>query len=343
MENKETFGNYIKSKRTEIGLTQKRFAEILYVTESAVSKWERGLSYPDITMITEICRILNVSEHELLTASEDTQIRNQEKLAKKYLSLIKRIKIVQIILYATALLTCFIVNLAVSGTLSWFFIVLTSEAVAASLTLLPVFVEKKRGLITLAGFTAALISLLAVCRIYAGGNWFIMTVISVVFGLSVLFMPFVVRGVYLPLTAAGHKALINMALDTLLLFVLLLTADIYTGGGWFLRTAYPIALFWLSLPWGYMLIIRYVKINGFFKASGCLAVTSAVVYFMRGFTDMILGQQYKFGFEFDFSKWNNYQSINDNIDAIVFFTLLGLTVIFAIAGVAREIKSKVNA
>ena len=44
MESKKTFGEYIRERRKKLGLTQKEFAEKLYVTESAASKWERGLS-----------------------------------------------------------------------------------------------------------------------------------------------------------------------------------------------------------------------------------------------------------------------------------------------------------
>lgn len=44
MDNKKTFGAYILQRRRELGMTQKDFAEKLYVTESAVSKWERGVS-----------------------------------------------------------------------------------------------------------------------------------------------------------------------------------------------------------------------------------------------------------------------------------------------------------
>ncbi len=45
MENKQSFGAYILRRRKELGMTQKEFAEKLYVTESAVSKWERGMKY----------------------------------------------------------------------------------------------------------------------------------------------------------------------------------------------------------------------------------------------------------------------------------------------------------
>lgn len=43
-EGKKTFGAYILKRRKELGMTQKQFAQKLYVTESAVSKWERGVS-----------------------------------------------------------------------------------------------------------------------------------------------------------------------------------------------------------------------------------------------------------------------------------------------------------
>ena len=72
MENKKTFGAYVLQRRRYLGMTQKELAEKLYVTESAVSKWERGLSYPDITILQNLCAVLQVTEHELLTGSEDT-------------------------------------------------------------------------------------------------------------------------------------------------------------------------------------------------------------------------------------------------------------------------------
>lgn len=44
MEKRENFGRYIKEKRKEDGLSQKELAKQLFVSESAVSKWERGVS-----------------------------------------------------------------------------------------------------------------------------------------------------------------------------------------------------------------------------------------------------------------------------------------------------------
>ena len=45
MENKKTFGSFICQRRKELGLTQREFAQRLFVTDSAVSKWERGVSH----------------------------------------------------------------------------------------------------------------------------------------------------------------------------------------------------------------------------------------------------------------------------------------------------------
>ena len=64
MEDKKTFGGYICRRRKELGMTQREFARKVYVTESAVSKWERGMSYPDITLVRDICAVLRITEHE---------------------------------------------------------------------------------------------------------------------------------------------------------------------------------------------------------------------------------------------------------------------------------------
>ncbi len=44
MNEKTTFGAYLLKKRQDLGLTQKELAQRLYVAESTISKWERGVS-----------------------------------------------------------------------------------------------------------------------------------------------------------------------------------------------------------------------------------------------------------------------------------------------------------
>lgn len=342
MENKKVFGEYILAKRKEIGLTQREFADKLYVTESAVSKWERGISYPDITLIRDICEILGVSEHELLTSSEDVQMRNYEKLAAKLTKMKRSARIAQYIIYGVGLLVCFICNLAIDHKLSWFFIVLTSEMVAASLTLLPSLLETKRGLITLASFTGSLLLLLLVCNIYTHGNWFLVAAVSVVFGMCVVFLPFVLQSIYLPAKLENHKTLLCFFVDTLLLILLLFVANIYIGEGKFMSEYLPVALVSLTLPWAIMLVIRYIRFNNFFKTSICLALSGAYVYALNDVLSYILdGGHLKLGYQFDFSNWSG-DMVNNNINAIVILSILGLAVVFAIVGAIYSATRKEN-
>lgn len=64
--NNEKFGQFIIQLRKEKGLTQKDLAEKLYISDKAVSKWERGLSMPDIALLMPLSQILEVTTTELL-------------------------------------------------------------------------------------------------------------------------------------------------------------------------------------------------------------------------------------------------------------------------------------
>lgn len=59
-------GSFIKELRRERGMTQKQLADRLNITDRAVSKWERGLSAPDIALLEPLAELLGVSVTELL-------------------------------------------------------------------------------------------------------------------------------------------------------------------------------------------------------------------------------------------------------------------------------------
>ena len=73
-----SFGDFFKQARQNKNLTQKQIAEMVFVSESAVSKWEKGISHPDITLLPKLAEILGVTEHELITASVDNQLRKEK-------------------------------------------------------------------------------------------------------------------------------------------------------------------------------------------------------------------------------------------------------------------------
>lgn len=61
----------IKEKRTKQGLTQEQIANYLGVSTPAVNKWEKGISYPDITLLPALARILRIDLNTLLSFKED--------------------------------------------------------------------------------------------------------------------------------------------------------------------------------------------------------------------------------------------------------------------------------
>ena len=67
MSNK-SMGEMISSLRKKKGMTQNDLAEKMNVTDKAVSKWERNLSYPDVNSIPKLAEILGTTVEELLNA-----------------------------------------------------------------------------------------------------------------------------------------------------------------------------------------------------------------------------------------------------------------------------------
>ncbi len=64
--NKQQFGNFIAENRKAAGLTQKELAARVHVTDKAVSKWERALSYPDVTLLEPLAEALDLGVEELM-------------------------------------------------------------------------------------------------------------------------------------------------------------------------------------------------------------------------------------------------------------------------------------
>lgn len=63
---REKIGRFISERRRELGLTQQQLGERLFVSNKAVSKWERGQSFPDIALMSPLAESLGVSVAELL-------------------------------------------------------------------------------------------------------------------------------------------------------------------------------------------------------------------------------------------------------------------------------------
>ena len=89
---KAKFGAFVAQLRKEKGLMQKELAEKLYVSDKAVSKWERGLSIPDVAILVPLAEILGVTVTELLECrrlpkDEPMNSQQTEEIVKKVIGL----------------------------------------------------------------------------------------------------------------------------------------------------------------------------------------------------------------------------------------------------------------
>lgn len=76
-------GTFIAQKRKELGYTQKELADQLNLSFQAISKWEKGTTTPDISMLPEIARIFNTSVDALVGYSRAPMNRYEEKYSEE--------------------------------------------------------------------------------------------------------------------------------------------------------------------------------------------------------------------------------------------------------------------
>lgn len=75
-------GALIRTLRTQKRLTQKALAEAVGVGDKAVSKWERGLGCPDVSLLPELSRVLGVRLEALLSGELDAKDQERGNMKK---------------------------------------------------------------------------------------------------------------------------------------------------------------------------------------------------------------------------------------------------------------------
>lgn len=92
---KESFGAALAEHRKKQGMTQRQLADRLNVTDKAVSKWERGLSYPDVTLLQPLADALMVSVETLLRCEgpaptgKDEAMQEEQKQQEPFQNLVE--------------------------------------------------------------------------------------------------------------------------------------------------------------------------------------------------------------------------------------------------------------
>lgn len=348
MEN--SFGRFLKEKRQEKGLTQKELAKLLFVSESAVSKWEKDVAHPDITLLPKLSEILGASEHELITASIDNKAREEREQAKKWRAFSLSWSLFWYISYAVALVPCFICNLAIDKTLSWFWIVLSALLLAFTFTNLPRLIKKQKLIFIPLSMYLALCLLLAVCCIYTNGDWFWIASLSVLLGLVMIFAPIYIAKYAVFSKLKKYNDFASVAVDFAMLNILLIVINGYTvtnryaSGWWFFGVALPIVL-GVYLVLNLLLSVRFLKTNRFLKTSIILFLIDLFVYlppllmkvknpaFQRELDSANV-------FLADLSSWKVDATLENNIHLIICLTLLLLAAVFCVVGLICRSRGK---
>ena len=330
MTDKKTFGSFIKIKRTEKNYSQKDLAEMLFVTEGAVSKWERGVSYPDITLISDICRVLDISEHELITASIDTDTRKMKHEARKFRAI--RGTWIPTISYGIALVTCFICNLAVSHTLSWFFVVLA--ALICAYTFVPTvtcFFESKKLLAFTVSTYLSICLLLFTCAVYTNGlSWFLTAFIGILMGYVLLFVPILLSKT----NYSRYKFIISFTVTLVLTVLMMIHIRIWQS--FVLGKAILMAVYGF-VPVIACAVICASRFNAFLKTGICTAVSGIALYYANHVATVLFGTSSSNSYQVDFRNWE--QCLKGNIQLIVLLSFLFVSAVFFAIGFFRVIRN----
>lgn len=172
-ENK--IGRFIAELRKEKKITQKDLAAQLHITDKAVSKWERGLSCPDISLLTSLADILGVTTSELLNGkrsketSSDTEQSTNNALVYAEKSVNRKVASFQTVwaisfslLLLLGIIVCSICDIAISGQFTWSLYPISS-IVFAWVVLIPFVKCGRRGLLgSLAALSISIIPFLYV-------------------------------------------------------------------------------------------------------------------------------------------------------------------------------------
>lgn len=170
--NNVKIGAFIAQLRKDKNMTQKDLAEKLNITDKAVSKWERGISLPDITILPELSGILEITVTELLNGEKENNeedscsdssdetvlaaIRYADGEVKKKTKDIKIICAVSItIAFIVGIISCSICDWAINNKFTWSLLPISS-IVYAWFLVIPVTLMGKKGIIPSIAFLSVL-------------------------------------------------------------------------------------------------------------------------------------------------------------------------------------------
>ena len=336
---KEKFGIFIKNSRLKKNYTQKQLADELFIDVTAVSKWERGITYPDITLVPEICKVLDINEHELIQSSNDTEYRKKMHEAEKYMTIKDTIFWTTTLLYLITIVTCFIVNISVNHTLSWFWIVLASCLTA--FTFIPTctrFFNKYKFLVFIISTFISLFILFLTCSIYTKGNWYLVATFGTLLGYFAVFYPIIFCKLKMYLLEDKYNKIkkyfmLTYSLGLLVLTLLLLVVINIFFGINMMDSAVLVTICSYGLLFSYS-IVELFSLNRFTKLGIDVLITPLWLIGIGYVIQELFEGNVITDYSVNFLDWSNH--INGNILCIIILSFIFLSLVFLIIGCIKS-------
>lgn len=330
MVNKSTFGQFLRQKRNEKGMTQKELAEKLFLSESAISKWEKGKSYPDITMIPDICSVLDISEHELISGANDTEYHAMKKDARIFRKLTGTFFWGFTGAYALAAVICFICDLALNRRFTFFPVVFGSLLTAFSFV--PTFTRftEKHKLAVFSGSTyLSLILLFVICCAKYGQNWFGTAALGTLLGYIAVFAPFLLRR-YMPASTRRFIPAIYFALFFACLALLVSAARITAV---FSLPGALLVVLYSFVPFAVCAVMHIVCKRPLINASVDVLAFGITIYALPRFLTAVFGSIEGANYAVNFADWAHFA--NGNIYLLILIATLAVSASLLAAGLAK--------
>ena len=221
----ERMGKFIAELRKAKGLTQLDLANKLHITDKAISKWERGLSSPDIGLLPQLADILGVSVGDLLkgekTGETETDAASsvnevlhyaEKTVQKKYSTLKFALSLGFTSLILIGIIVCAIVDVATTKSFTWSLYPISS-IVFTWCVLFPFIYGGKNGLVpAMITLTVLIVPYLFALDKISAAEGLILKAGAVVAVISMIFM----WSVWLVLKCCKNRKLLGAGISTLL-------------------------------------------------------------------------------------------------------------------------------
>lgn len=235
------------------------------------------------------------------------------------------------------IVVCLIVDLATGHGLSWFFIVLASILVLASLLIVPLMVHEKKGMWTMLAFAGSLILLFATICIITKGKWFFLVTVCVLFGLSFILAPLLSK-LFTNGFWSKHRGLFIIGTITIMFLLMMCVIGLYASSMKYWSIMFAIVFYNLIYVWGMFGIIRYLPVAKGVRAGLATILSGLFASCSQNIIFMLLGYSVVWHPIYPLT-WNG-STINSNVNWVVFVICLVIGTILIVTNIGKRSEEK---